>query len=624
MAGNPKKVRLALDRGLAAHRASRMNEAEAAYREALSRDPRNGEALYLLGVLQYQTGRSDEAVRSVTAATRANPQHAESLRTLGVMLAELGRTAESVSALERSLALKPSPEIRNDLATALTRLASEKDKEEWKTTGQYDDELLQLADRAAQVHPGVVWTWRNLGRRLRDAGQWEAAEASLRKALEINPSDGEANLLIGSVLCDLERPEEAESHFLKVLEKDSTDTGALAGLGAALRMKGNIEGAIDVYRRSLSINAGDFNTLYNLANALHDSGQTAEAISAASRAIELDPSSKAVRYSRGLMRLVAGDFAGGWADCAARWSDVPRVVKQRPHVPLWDGRPVDGSVFIAGEQGIGDEILFATMIPDAVALQPRIILEVEPRLVTLMRRSFPMIEVVPSPASQDEVVDLPEVTHQTHMGELGRFFRRSLADFDSQQAYLAADRVRVGSLREKYAAASTGRPTVGISWMSKRKRMSKAKSLELRQLMPVFSNVDALFVDIQYGDTAEERRLLEADSGYSILHDSSIDSMLDLDGFAAQVAALDAVLTTSNSAAHFAGALGVPTWLIPPPPNAAFWYWAHTGERSLWYPSVRVLPRRDVGLDASIALAAREIADHLAGVAPRPEVSPAR
>jgi len=98
-----------------------------------------------------------------------------------------------------------------------------------------------------------------------------------------------------------------------------------------------------------------------------------------------------------------------------------------------------------------------------------------------------------------------------------------------------------------------------------------------------------MFVNLQYGDCTQEIAEVRDKLGVEIHQDPEIDALTDVDGFFAQVAAMDLVISTSNTAVHVAGSMNIPTWLLLPHGRGALWYWFLRREDSPWYPSVRIL-----------------------------------
>ena len=68
-----------------------------------------------------------------------------------------------------------------------------------------------------------------------------------------------------------------------------------------------------------------------------------------------------------------------------------------------------------------------------------------------------------------------------------------------------------------------------------------------------------------------------------------VDQMVDLDGFARQVASVRGVLTISNTTAHLAGALGIPCVVILD--NGSITNWPDVGDTTPLYPATRLIRR---------------------------------
>ena len=179
------------------------------------------------------------------------------------------------------------------------------------------------------------------------------------------------------------------------------------------------------------------------------------------------------------------------------------------------------------------------------------------------------------------------------MGSLPRILRRDFRQFPKHHGYLKADPARTAALRQRYAAIAGGRRIVGISWRSRNTQFGTAKSVALTDLAEILRVPGVMFVNLQYGDCADEIATAKRDLGVDILHDTEIDSLRSLEDFFAQVAAMDLVVTVSNTTVHAAGALNVPAWLLLPRGEGALWYWFVDREDSPWYPSVRLFRQPD-------------------------------
>jgi tetratricopeptide (TPR) repeat protein len=324
-------------------------------------------------------------------------------------------------------------------------------------------------------------------------------------------------------------------------------------------------------------------TLFALKRA-GDAVAAFEHAMALSEGREMAPAHAAtLRYNHGMAFLARHRLQQGWAGFAARWDagmiPTPRCDNGKL---LWRGEHVSGTLRVWREQGIGDEILFARLLPLARARVQSLVFECDPRLTPLLTRSFPDIVAQAAPA--------PSAAAQCPLGDLGPILGVDVSDLANGAAFLRADPERRAQLRVRYEALAKGRPIIGIAWASKSPRRGQAKSAALEHWGALLRR-DALFVSMQYGDVAESIAAANAAFGCAIHVDADIDQMADLDAFAAQIAALDRVVSVSNSTVHMAGALGVETIVMPPPARGRLWYWGLEGEATPWYSSVRILRR---------------------------------
>jgi hypothetical protein len=246
--------------------------------------------------------------------------------------------------------------------------------------------------------------------------------------------------------------------------------------------------------------------------------------------------------------------------------------------PFWNGGPLEsGRLLLWHEQGVGDEIMFAGLIPELLRAGHRCVVDCDLRLKPLFSRSFPEVEVV----SGFEVNETGFAAHLP-LGSLPRLFRPQLSAFTAATSpYLVPDLEKKGQFRTRYFA---GKRVIGLAWYTNNKDTGRSRSIELSLFAPLFALRDISWVSLQYGDQAVRA---------PVMVDRSVDQLSDLDGFAAQIAAMDLVITIDNSTAHLAGALGVPVWLLLP--FAADWRWFRERGNSPWYPSMRIFRQQTLG-----------------------------
>jgi len=215
--------------------------------------------------------------------------------------------------------------------------------------------------------------------------------------------------------------------------------------------------------------------------------------------------------------------------------------------------------------------------------------ETDKRLVPLFQRSYPSVKVVGRGNAPADTEIGPDIGAHIPSGSLGRFIRSKAAHFPlARPGYLVADQPRAQALRGTLHMLP-GEKLVGISWVSKNIKFGESKSISLSAWAGILRTPGLRFVDLQYGDTAAERAKVAQEFGIKVEHIEGLDLREDIDGVAALTAACDLVVTVSNTAAHIAGALGKPVWILVPAGIGKFWYWGHEGVSTPWYPSATLI-----------------------------------
>ncbi|MBI3710298.1 MAG: tetratricopeptide repeat protein, partial [Proteobacteria bacterium] len=520
------KQRLA--EALRQHQAGRNSEAEALCREVLAADRENPFALHLLGLIAAQAGKIDHAIVLLRQAVRSKPDYAEAHHNLGRFLQDHGRSDEAVVSYRRAIWLRP------DYAKA----------------------------------------YANLGSALRASKQLAEAEATYRQLLKIWPMDSAAHNNLGVILRELERHDEAMSAYKRATQLQSTNAEAHNNLGTALQHGGMSAEGEACFRRAIALRPNFAAAHDNLGIALRAQGRWEEGIAAHRQALAIDPNYADARYNLGVASLAHGDLATGWQYYEAGWGVEGGRGTRRPFPhERWSGVELpQRALLLWGEQGVGDHILYAGMLGEARNRVGTCIVETEPRLVPLFARSFPNVEVIPAIDPPHPKTLDADIAAQLPLGSLPGYFRPSFDQFPRHGGYLTAEPERTAALKGRYRALGPG-PVVGVSWRSNRKGFVRWKSSSLLDWAPILTVPGIVFVNLQYGDCAADLAAVKEKLGVAVHHGAEIDSLKDLDGFAAQVAAMDLVISVSNTAVHFAGALNVPVWTMLPAGLGLLWYW---------------------------------------------------
>ena len=445
----------------------------------------------------------------------------------GLKLSSAGRHVEAIVRFETALAADPRD------AKVLFALGN---------TAQ----VLGMGDAAAQffrqvlsLEPARLEALVNLANLLRAQGQFDAAIALLEPALARDPGP--------------------ELHLT---------------LGSAHREKGEDEAAIGHYRAALAINPTYAPALANLADMLCDAGDRAQARTLYDAAIKADPKAAQARLNRAVLHLLNGDLKDGWRDYAAR-IDVPGkvpVMSSEQRLAPWTGENLKKKrLLVRAEQGVGDQILFASLIPElaarAAADGGSVVLECEPRLVPLFARSFP--DVTMRPAAIQNVGGTPVADYGwlkscgganvvTLMGSLPRYLRGSLEKFPSAHTFLVPDVDEVERWRD-----AIGDGAIGVCWRSGKSGGHRSIQYASLQAWGEFlRGLNAPIVSVQYDATPDEIAALEQISGKAVIVPQGIDQKIELDRACALMAALAAVVSAPTAVSWLSAGVGTPTYKV--------------------------------------------------------------
>lgn len=299
------------------------------------------------------------------------------------------------------------------------------------------------------------------------------------------------------------------------------------------------------------------------------------------RALKMAPNHPDAVWINGLLDLQEGLFDTGWSRYEARWKSAKfksnRLITSKPQ---WSPGSGLKRVLVWGEQGIGDQIFYASMLNRLRYEVDKVTMLIDPRLIPLFQRSIPAVDFLPNTA------EVPVDDHDSHLpiASVGAQFVHSLEDIAkvASRNYLKADPEKVAHIRERLPK---GKPLIGISWTSAAVKIGPHKSVSMEALKPLIDLEQYQFVNLQYTQGVTESadpRILK----------TSLNCRDDFEGLAALLEVCDAVVSVSSSTVHLAGALGRPVYLMD---ANKLWYWGNKdGDRSLWYPSVRIFPRDHV------------------------------
>ena len=429
-------------------------------------------------------------------------------------------------------------------------------------------------------------------------GEKEMAADSFSAARRLLPELAAAAAYEATALFELSKFAESLELLTGLLQKYPQDPDLLNQTGLVLlRGFGKAREALEMFRRSKQFGTDNiYDYRSNEALALRCLGEYDESIQLYDELID-GHDTPYLRWQRCLALLSAQQFSRAWPDYRLRWL-MPDSRKHSFVFPAWEPPSVPAeTILVLSEQGIGDQILFASCLPDLIEqaeqVAAQVVVECNEKLEQLFRRSFPKSRIVARHRADDLQLarNLPQQNcRQIFLGDLPGLYRRDAGDFPPHHSFLRADPLRVAFWRTKLAKLGAG-AKVGISWRGGLAHTNALlRSVGLDEWLPIIRHADCHFVSLQYGDVEAD---LSAQKKNGVAIQSWREANENYDETAALVASLDCVVSVCTSLVHLAGALGKPTAvLVPAVPE---WVFAGAGDTMPWYPSVVLFRQAQVG-----------------------------
>jgi Tfp pilus assembly protein PilF len=577
-------------------------QAEQLYRQVLEADPRNFDALHLLGVLASQQGNNELAVDLLTQAEQRQPDNPVLHYNLGVIRKAQGLLAQAAEHYRRAIQLKP------DYVEAFGNLG-----EVLRAQGLLDAAQASLQE-AVRQRPDYADGYTNLGTLLWQRGQLAPALSCFQRVLHLEPQSARAHNNLAAVLAESGRTEEALAFYRNALWLEPTFAEALNNQAALLRQCGRMAEAMDSYREALRLrpeyaaahnNLGAIlqdegqldealacfqetlrleprhaEALNNRGRVLLDLGQVEAALASFDQALALQPAFPEAHVNRGMALLLAGRLPEGWPEYEwrVRCKDYPPSAVR---LPFWDGGPLTGkTILLYAEQGLGDALQFIRYAAGVKARGARVYVA-SPRVLASLLATCPGVDRV---LVEGDAVP-PEVSLQALLPSLPGVFGTTLETIPADIPYLSAESARLERWREELAAFKGFK--IGIVWQGNpANRRERGRSLPLTHFAPLAHLAGVRLFSLQVGPGREQLAKIQfpvTDLGERF----DLGSLADV---TAVVKILDLVVSIDTAIVHLAGTLGVPVWV--PLLFAPGWRWLLDREDSPWYPTARLFRQR--------------------------------
>ena len=490
--------------------------------EALTkRHPNNFVIWSFLGGAHQGLRQAAEAAKAFIRVTELNPQYPEGHNNLGVVLQKLGKLEASVKSFQKALSLKPDyPEAYYNMGIAL------------REQGKLNFAII-AHQKSLALDPTNWEAYGNMGLAFKDNGDWTEAVTAYEKALAINPNDAEL----------------------------------LYNMGNALQEQGKLEEAIEVFTKALTIRSDYADAYYNMGIVLQEQGKLEEAIEAYSRSLAIKPDDAEVYNNMSIAKLQTNSWKEGIELRKWRWHTKQHQIYKRSFSGReWDGEELinDKTLLIWAEQGPGDVVIWASCISHYAKVCGKIIIECHPKLVELLKRSFPNILIRSS--DNRPIASLEDFDFHVPMETLFGYACLEAACTEIQSSYLFPDPERVKLWSTRLRSISS-RATVGLSWKSPLMTTRRARNYpELSYWGKTLQKYKSkfTFVNLQSTDYRDDIAYFNDHFGCEIVHFDQLDLYNDLSDVAALSKALDFSISVATAAATISAAVGthtiIPTW----------------------------------------------------------------
>lgn len=518
------------------------------YMRAISIEPNYVEAFNNIGVILYEQKKYDEAINQFNKAISIHYGYKEAWNNLGLVYSDTEKFSQAIELFTNALKIDPY------YTDALYNMA-------WnlQIIAKYDEALI-FYDRLLKINPHDYLALYNKAKLLINKHNYEAAHKCLLQAIVIDKNKPEAYNGIAIINMIQNDFEESKKNLDIAINIDENFAEAYNSMGILYQHLNNNEKSVDFFKKSINLDKNYSQAKFNLSEEY-------------------------------LSRL---NFTEGWNYFESRINKKIFIIKykhlNKKYLHSINDIDSEDPIYIEAEQGIGDQILFLSLLSDLKKFKNKLYLKIDARLSRIFSNNFKELTFL----SEQEDPSLYRYSYHISLGSMGMLFRPNKDSFSNQKPrYLDADRIKTSYLKKNLK--KEGFLLCGLSWHSSNKNIGLNKSIQLDSFLPIFSLENLRFIDLQYGDTKGERVTLKNKFDIDIEKIEEIDNFNDIDGLFSLIDACDIVLTVSNVTAHIAGALGKKTFLLVPFRYGRIWYWHETLDRSLWYPSIRIYRQNQNG-----------------------------
>jgi tetratricopeptide (TPR) repeat protein/ADP-heptose:LPS heptosyltransferase len=468
---------------------------------------------------------------------------------------------------------------------------------------------------ALKVEPENIEILIELGDVYKTIKNYPKALENYEKVINLSPNSCMAYAKCAEIMMLMKQYQIGIDLYSKAYHLDNNNFEMLLGIASGHEAINNFELAFSLYDKVLSIKPSNIKTMTLKGELLRKTGKYEEAIFYANSIIKSDPnntdayllratcykdlklvpeaildyeyiltknpSMEDIKYNLGLVLLMNSDYKKGWNLYESRWFLEEFIGRKlNSDKPIWN-RQKDAHLLVWPEQGVGDEIMFSSILPDVLKEVSSITVMIDSRLIDLFKRSFDKkINFIDSNAN----INTLNYNYHIPIGSLAKFYRTSEVLFQNgKKQYLEVDLFKLNNVK-KLINFEENKILIGVSWKSSNPKSGLKRSIDLTDVIKKFARENVEFINLQYGDVDLEIEQAFEKTDVRVINYKSINNKENIDGLATLIMCCDEVISIDNSTVHLSGALGKKTTVLLP--KIAEWRWQLTRVDTPWYPSV--------------------------------------
>ena len=498
----------------------------------------------------YNQGQLSILVKEAQTLTKKYPDSFIVWNILGVANIGLGQFESASKALKKVVSLNSNfSDGFNNLGIA------------FQGQGMFD-KAISAYNQALSLAPNCAETFNNMGNVFQDQGRLDDSIDAYHKAISLKPSYSNAYYNLGSSLRAKHNLEEAINAYKNALLLKPDYVEAYNNMANSLQDLGKLNDSLISFKKALSLKPDYAEAYNNMGITLQYQGKLKDAIEAYNKAIIFKPDYAEAHQNLGFAFLSCGRFSEGLHKNEWRWKTKRYLSRQRYFSrPLWDGKEsLHGKrILLWCEQGIGDTINWSSCLPLVTSRAKDCIVECQKKLVPLLQRSFPNVEI----KAEDRSLDSEREDFDLHlpMGSLYKHFIEEIMQNAKPDAFLVPDPERVKFWKTRLRSLGKG-PYIGISWKSSNMAPRRLPNYApLSEWSTILKIPDVTFINLQYKDFVDDLSEIQ-DKLRVIIHNfDDLDHFNDLDDVAALCSALDIVVSIKNTVPLISAGIGTTTML---------------------------------------------------------------